>query len=116
MSKNINYTLVVDKNESIYRTCLWNLYLEKEDIDRINYLKEIFEESNKKFNGSGGHNLILGLDVTSDFIPEDKYIYDDMIEIESRLEYVGNDEFVVKCYFVDTCDDPSCIITKRFKI
>lgn len=111
-----NYTLVVDKNESIYRTCLWNLYLTDEDLDKISYIKKITEESNKKFSIDDDHDLILGLDVTYDFIPEDRYIRKDMREIESRLEYVGDDEFVVKCYFVDTCDDPSYIITKRFKI
>ena len=110
------YTLLVDKNESIYNTCRWNLSLTNEDLDKINYIKEISEESNKKFSSDDDHNLILGLDVTEDFIPEYNYIYKDMIEVESRLEYVGNDEFVVRCYFTDTCDDPSCVITERFKI
>lgn len=116
MGKNIKYTLDVDKNESFCDDCYWELRLTNEDIDKINYLKEIFEESNKKFRSNDDHNLILGLDVTKDFIPEDRGVRRDIRGIRSRLEYVGDDEFIVRCDFVDSCDDPSYIITKRFKI
>lgn len=115
MGKNNRYTLLVEENKSIYDECFWTLSLTDKDIDKIYYIKEISEKCLEKF-GSDGNKLIIELDVWNVFIPEDEYIRKDIRPISSRIEYVGNDEFVVRCDFVDTCDDPSYIITERFKL
>lgn len=115
MGKNNKYKLLVDENDSEYKFGYWTLSLTKEDIDKINYIKEISEKSWEKFDDDG-NELLLGLDVTYVFVPEQAHTYERMRPIESRLTYVGNDEFVVRCDFVDNWDDPRYIITERFKI
>jgi hypothetical protein len=115
MRKNKKYNLFTDENESSCAVFSWILSLTKEDIDKINYLKEVSEKSWEKFDDDGNNELLLGLDVTKVFVPE-HVPTERMRPIESRLTYVGNDEFVVRCNFVDDWDDPKYIITERFKL
>lgn len=113
---NNKYTLRIEENNSFYEISRCNLYLKDEDIDKVRYLKEISEEYNKKF-GCDSDISLLGLDVTDVLYPEPPgHIYKGMRSIVSRLTYVGDDEFIVRKDFVDDCDDPSYIITERFKI
>lgn len=113
---NNKYTLRIEENNSFYEISRCNLYITDEDIDKVRYLKEISEEYNKKF-GSNSDISLLGLDVTDVLYPEPEHTtYKGMRTIVSRLTYVGDDEFEVRCDFVDACDDPSYIITERFKL
>lgn len=114
MRKNKKYELFTDENESSCAVFSWILSLTKEDIDKISYLKEVSEKSWEKFDDDG-NDLLLGLDVTKVFVP--KHVPTErMRPIGSRLMYVGNDEFVVRCDFINDWDDHSYIITERFEI
>lgn len=114
MGKENKYILLTDIDESSFGINRWVLSLTKDDLNKIRYIKEISEESWEKFDGDG-NDLILGLDVTYAFIPESKPS-DRIRPIGSMLSYVGDDEFIVKCDFINDWDDPSYIITDRFKI
>lgn len=115
MGKNNKYILLVDENESSYGVCRWTLSLTKDDLNKIRCLKEASEKyyENPK---SEENDLPIGLDVTDIFAPEHEPTYEGMEIIGSKLLYIGYDEFIVRCDFVDDWDAPSYIITERFKI
>ena len=114
MGKKNKYILFTDENESSCEVYSWILSLTKEDIDKVNYLKEISEKSWEKFDNDV-NKLILGLDVTKSFIPE-HVPTERMRPIGSRLMYAGNDEFKVRCDFINDWDDHDYIITERFNL
>lgn len=95
--------------------CNWVLFLTEEDIEKSKYIKEITEESDKRF---GTHNrLRLSLDVTIAFRPENIDIYPGLWLNESKLMYEGNGKFTVHCDLRTSRNEEYGIVTtKPFKI
>jgi hypothetical protein len=107
------YILKIDE-DNYRRNCRWELTLRDEDLEKVKYLKEISEESIKRFGNS--NSLDLFLNVTDKFIPENNRHYTTPFEIDnSQLLYVGNNKFVVICKFT-SCWDGETIKTEEFEI
>lgn len=107
------YLLSVDYSTE-ENNCSWELTIKDKDIEKIKYLKEVSEESVKRF---GDFSILnISLNVTYDFLPELEDFYP-LLEVgRSELLYVGNDEFIVSCNF-SYWEERYCIMTtKPFKI
>ena len=114
VDKGKKYILNIDGG-SLTKNCRWELTLKDEEIERIKYLKKIDEESVEKFGNFSG--LDLSFSVTFGFNPEDKDLYTTFEVVKSRVLYVGNDEFIVRCDLIlSTGGDQYFITTERFKI
>ena len=91
------------------------MFLKDKDLERIKYLKEVCEESVKRFGDFSSLNL--SFNVTYDFHPEPEDFYPLLEMGRSELLYVGNDEFIVSCDFNYWGGDMySIVTTKPFKI
>lgn len=113
-NKTREYLLDVDDSTE-ENNCRWKLSLKDKDLERIKYLKEVCEESVKRFGDFSSLNL--SFNVTYDFHPEPEDFYPLLEMGRSELLYVGNDEFIVSCDFNYWGGDMySIVTTKPFKI
>lgn len=112
-NKTKRYLLNVEDSTEI-DNCNWELVLTEEDVEKAKYIREITEESDKKF---GTYNrLRLYLDVTNSFKPENRDTYGGLELNESKLIYVGNGKFIVNCDFRTLYREYGILITGEFKI
>lgn len=93
---------------------LWELTLTESDIEKVNYLRNITDESNKKFGEFSG--LRFSFDVTDFFFQKVEGSEYDIDITESRLEYIGDNKFQVAIDLLDQYGDQSCIFTESFEI
>jgi hypothetical protein len=92
---------------------LWELTLTEGDIEKINYLRNVTDESNEKFGEFGG--LRFSFDVTDSFFQRIEGSECNDI-IESSLEYIGRNKFQVIIDLLDQYGDQRCIFTESFDI
>ena len=103
---------IADSTEE--NNCRWKLSLTEEDIDKAKYIREITEESDKRF---GTYNrLRLYLDLTNSFKPENRDTYGGLELNESKLIYVGNGKFIVNCDISTLYREYGILVTEEFKI
>ena len=93
---------------------LWELTLTERDIEKINYLRNVTEKSNKKFGEFG--RLKFSFDVTDSFFQRIEGSEYNVDIIESRLEYIGRNKFQVVIDLLDQYGGQSCIFTESFDI
>lgn len=93
---------------------LWELTLTEGDIEKINYLRNVTDESNEKFGEFGG--LRFSFDVTDSFFQRIEGSEYNVDIIESRLEYIGRNKFQVAIDLLDQYGGQSCIFTESFDI
>ena len=115
INNNKTKTYLLDVEDSTEKeNCNWELVLTEEDVEKAKYLKEITEESNKRF---GTYNRIrLYLDVNYMFRPKNRDTYRGLDLDESKLIYVGNGKFTVNCEFSTLCREYGILTTEEFKI
>lgn len=93
---------------------LWELTLTERDIEKINYLRNVTDESNEKFGEFGG--LRFSFDVTDSFFQKIEGSEYDIDITESKLEYIGDNKFQVAIDLLDQYGDQGCIFTESFDI
>ena len=93
---------------------LWELTLTESDIEKINYLRNVTDESNGKFGEFSG--LKFYFDVTDYFFQKIEGSEYNIDIIESRLEYIGRNKFQVAIDLLDQYGGQFCIFTESFDI
>lgn len=93
---------------------LWELTLTEVDIEKINYLRNVTDESNEKFGEFGG--LRFSFYVTDSFFQRIEGSECNVDIIESSLEYIGRNKFQVIIDLLDQYGDQRCIFTESFEI
>ena len=93
---------------------LWELTLTESDIEKVNYLRNVTDESNKKFGEFGG--LRFSFDVTDSFFQRIEGSEYNVDIIESRLEYIGRNKFQIAIDLLDQYGGQRCIFTESFYI
>ena len=93
---------------------LWELTLTEGDIEKINHLRKVTDESNGKFGEFSG--LRFSFDVTDSFFQKVEGSEYDIDITESKLEYIGDNKFQVAIDLLDQYGDQGCIFTESFEI
>jgi hypothetical protein len=93
---------------------LWELTLTEDDIEKINHLRNVTDESNRKFGEFS--RLRFSFDVTDSFSQKIEGSEYNVDIIESRLEYIGRNKFQVAIDLLDQYGGQSCIFTDPFEI
>lgn len=93
---------------------LWELTLTEGDIEKINHLRKVTDESNGKFGEFSG--LRFSFDVTDSFFQKIEGSEYNVEIIESRLEYIGRNKFQVSIDLLDQYGGQSYIFTDPFEI
>lgn len=93
---------------------LWELTLTEDDIEKINHLRDVTDESNKKFGEFS--RLRFSFDVTDSFSQKIEGSECNVDIVESRLEYIGRNKFQVAIDLLDQYGGQSCIFTESFDI
>lgn len=93
---------------------LWELTLTEGDIEKINHLRKVTDESNGKFGEFSG--LRFSFDVTDSLFQKIEGSEYNVEIIESRLEYIGRNKFQVSIDLLDQYGGQSCIFTESFEI
>lgn len=93
---------------------LWELTLTEDDIEKINHLRNVTDESNRKFGEFS--RLRFSFDVTDSFFQKIEGSEYNVEIIESRLEYIGRNKFQVAIDLLDQYGGQFCIFTESFDI